>query len=194
VLNRREAIVWILLVVSGVALRLGFEHLPNFAPVAAIALFSGYFFRRRIPAIAAPLAVMLVTDWQIGGYDMRMMVAVYFSLALPVLLGAPLRRMLPVNGQRGAITSLVGLTGCVVGASLSFFLITNFVTWWVSGIYPHTATGIVTCYVQALPFFRFTLAGDAVFAVVFFGAFAVSRIWAEQSEWGTNLNGGRWTV
>ena len=42
-MNRREVVVWVLLVVSGVALRFGFEHIPNFAPVAAIALFSGYF-------------------------------------------------------------------------------------------------------------------------------------------------------
>ena len=38
----------------------------------------------------------------------------------------------------------------------------------------------MNCYVQALPFFRFTFAGDAAFAVVFFGAYAAYRVWAEQ--------------
>jgi hypothetical protein len=180
VMNRREVVVWILLVVTGVALRFGFEHIPNFAPVAAIALFSGYFFHNRIAAIAAPLAVMLVTDWQIGGYQPLMMAAVYFGLALPVFFGNPLRRLLPLDGRRGAPGSCVALLGCAAGASLAFFLITNLAAWWVSGIYPQTAAGFVNCYVQALPFFRFTFAGDAAFAVVFFGAYAAYRIWAEQ--------------
>lgn len=179
-MNRREVVVWVLLVVSGVALRLGFQDIPNFAPVAAIALFSGYFFRNRIPAVAAPLAVMLVTDGQIGGYHPLMMAAVYVGLALPVFFGGPLRRMLPVQGGRGPGSSVLALLGCAAGASLAFFLITNLVVWWVSGIYPQTAAGFVNCYVQALPFFRFTFAGDVAFAVVFFGAYAAYTVWAEQ--------------
>jgi hypothetical protein len=123
---------------------------------------------------------MLVTDWQIGGYEPLMMAAVYFGLALPVFFGGPLRRCLPLDGRGGALRSCVALLGCAAGASLAFFLITNFATWWVSGIYPHTAAGLLNCYLLALPFFRFTLAGDAAFAVVFFGAYAAYRVWAAQ--------------
>ena len=178
-MSRREIIVWILIVASGVALRLGFEHIPNFAPVAAIALFSGYFFRHRATAIAAPLAVMLITDWQIGGYHPLMMAAVYLGLALPVMFGGPLRRVLPLQGGQGALRSLVALFGCAAGASIGFFAITNAATWWVSGMYPHSFAGLANCYAMALPFFRFTVAGDAAFGVFFFGAFAACRVWSE---------------
>ncbi len=41
----REAAAFAVLVGSGVALRLAGHELPNFAPVAAMALFAGYFFR-----------------------------------------------------------------------------------------------------------------------------------------------------
>lgn len=175
-MNRRDVVVWSLLVASGVALRFGFEHIPNFAPVAAIALFAGYYFRHRVLAIAAPLAVMLITDWQIGGYHPLMMAAVYVGLALPVFFGSPLRKALPMDGGRGALTSFTALFGFAAAASMAFFLFTNAATWWVSGMYPHTASGLADCYTMALPFFRFTFAGDAMFAVVFFGALAACRV------------------
>jgi len=33
--------------------------------------------------------------------------------------------------------------------------------------------GLAQCLAQAIPFFRYTLAGDAVFATVFFGSYVV---------------------
>ena len=52
-----------LLVGSGVALRLTCHDLPNFAPVAAIALFAGYFFRSMLLAACVPLAVRVLGIW-----------------------------------------------------------------------------------------------------------------------------------
>jgi hypothetical protein len=42
------------------------------------------------------------------------------------------------------------------------------------GIYEHTFAGMLHCYVQAIPFFRYTLAGDLFFAVALFGSYAVA--------------------
>ena len=53
--------------------------------------------------------------------------------------------------------------------SLQFYLISNFGVW-TGTMYPHTLAGFVTCYVRALPFFGFTLAGDVGFSAVLFGA------------------------
>jgi hypothetical protein len=38
-------------------------------------------------------------------------------------------------------------------------------------MYDHTAAGLLQCYAAALPFFRYTLAGDMFFAVVLFGGY-----------------------
>ena len=48
------------LITAGVALRLVFRDVPNFAPVAALALFAGYYFRNAGWALLVPLSV--VTD------------------------------------------------------------------------------------------------------------------------------------
>jgi hypothetical protein len=52
-----------------------------------------------------------------------------------------------------------------------FFLVTNFGVWVVSGFYPMTFDGLITCYTAAIPFFQMTLMGDLFFVGIIFGAF-----------------------
>jgi hypothetical protein len=67
----------------------------------------------------------------------------------------------------------VGAAGVV--ASVLFFLVTNFGTWALSGMYPHTLAGLGACYVAAIPFFQNTLAGDLFYAALLFGGFALAE-------------------
>jgi hypothetical protein len=170
-----EGVVLTALIVLGAQLRIYFQDLPNFAPVAALALFAGYYFRSWAMALCVPLGVMVLSDAFIGGYDWRMMAVVYGMLALPVVLRGPLRRYLDVS-QRGvgrAVGAVTGLVACSLLASLMFFFVTNFGSWIWFDMYQHTWAGLVTCYVQALPFFRYTLAGDLLFAVSLFGGYCL---------------------
>jgi hypothetical protein len=68
------------------------------------------------------------------------------------------------------------MLGAVVGSSLIFFIVTNFAVWLYFDLYTHTWSGLLDCYLQAVPFYRYTLAGDAVFATVLFGSLAVYRL------------------
>ena len=88
---KREKITQILvflgLVLVGVGLRVYFQYLPNFAPVAALALFAGYYFRSAALALAVPLSVMILSDQLIGGYNTTpLMLSVYAMLSLPVAM------------------------------------------------------------------------------------------------------------
>ena len=180
-----EIAVFVALVWAGVALRWQFADLPNFAPVAAVALFAGYFFRSALVGIAVPLLVMLISDTKLGGYHPGLMVCVYTMLALPVAARGFLRRHVHVSrqGWRKAVAAVAGLIGCAAVASLAFFVVTNFATWAIGGFYEHTLTGLVQCYVQALPFFRYTLAGDMVFATVLFSGYALASHYATAKTW-----------
>src|SRR3954465_4491947 len=71
-------------VVTAAALRL-FPHPPNFAPIGAMALFSGAHLGRRGLAFAAPLGALLLSDAVLGFY--AGMAFVYASVALIVLIG-----------------------------------------------------------------------------------------------------------
>ena len=171
-----ETAVFITLIWAGVSLRWHYSYLPNFAPVAAIALFAGYFFRSALVGLAVPLLVMVISDTKLGGYHPVMMVSVYIMLALPVAARGILRKHLDgvSPGWRKRLANVLGLISCAVAASLAFFFVTNFATWVCSGMYEHTVSGLVRCYVQAIPFLRFTLAGDIGFATVLFSGYALA--------------------
>lgn len=174
-----QSVVLVSLIAAGSALRLYFSDIPNFAPVAGLALFAGYYFRSTAFALAAPLAMMLVTDQFLGGYQPWLMATVYTMLTLPVLLRSVVRD----RGQRwdeqrtgGAWLSFSGtLLLSSVGCSLAFFLATNCMTWLVTPWYPRSAAGLWACLVNAIPFFRFTLAGDLATVATSFGFYFLLR-------------------
>jgi hypothetical protein len=171
-----EGLTLISLVVLGAGVRLWFQDLPNFAPVAALALFAGYHFRSWVLALCVPLGVMAISDTFIGGYDWRMMALVYGTLAAPVALRGVLRRTLSLENRNwaGAAAATTGLVFCSLAGSLAFFVVTNFGSWLWFSMYEHSAAGLLYCYQQAIPFFRYTLAGDLLFAVVLFGGYALA--------------------
>jgi hypothetical protein len=135
---------------------------PNFHAVAGTALFAGFLFRSRALALLVPFAAMVISDQVLGGYDHGVMIAVYASLAMPVLFGDWLTR-------RFSPTRMVGFA---VLSSTLFFLVTNLAVW--MAWYPHTAAGFNRCFLRALPFFGYTLAGDLVFACGLFGIYALA--------------------
>jgi hypothetical protein len=160
------------LVAAGAATRLIVRDIPNFAPIAALALFAGYLFADRRLAIWVPLGAMVASDWVIGGYDWRLMAVVYAALSAPALLGPSLRRWLPIERGGGGWGSATALVGCSFAASILFFTTTNFAVWALGDMYEHSWAGLTLCYVRALPFFRYTLAGDVLFSSVLFTGFA----------------------
>lgn len=149
------------LILMAVVLRLA-PHPANFAPVTAIALFGGAVLSRKL-ALWVPLAAMVVSDIAIGFYDIMPVIwGCYFltALASSVWLRKP-------SFVKGAALTL--------GASIGFFLVTNFAVWAASGMYDHTIAGFIQCYTMALPFFRNTLLSDAVYTSVLFGMFVAAR-------------------
>ncbi len=176
-----DAVAFTLLVGGGVALRLACHDLPNFAPVAAMALFAGYFFRSSILALAVPLSVMAISDWFLGGYHWAMMALVYGMLALPVAFRGWLRRAFDLQHAQTA-APLVGLFSFGLLSSLLFFAVTNFGVWIWFGGYERSLVGLGECYLAAIPFFRYTLAGDMFFSVVLFGSYALALSMGRQRE------------
>ena len=106
---------------------------------------------------------MLISDALIGGYQPLVMLAVYSALAAPVFLGR-------VFGRDRSPAGLLGraMLGSFASATL-FFVVTNLAVWLASGYYPRSAEGLLACYAAALPFFRYTLAGDLGYAMLLFG-------------------------
>ncbi len=150
------------LTVLGAAVRL-LPHPPNFAPVGATSLFAG----ARLPrwqAYLVPLALMAITDPILSplyGFKpyTKFLIFSYVSFLVSVWLGRLLRNTESIS-RIAAVTIL---------NSIQFFLLTNFGSWLWFQAYPHTAAGLVSCYVGAIPFFGWTLASDVLYTAVLFG-------------------------
>src|ERR1700691_3367458 len=56
-----------------------------------------------------------------------------------------------------------------VESSVIFFIVTNFAVWAYSGMYANNITGLIKCYIAALPFFQNTLMGDTFWTTALFG-------------------------
>ena len=139
-------------------------HLPNFTAIGAMALFGGAYFSNRKLAFAVPLIAMFLTDLIIGFHNT--MIAVYIAFALMVIIG-----MIMIRKKK--TTNIILAT---VTATVLFFIITNFAIW-ISGImYPVTGAGLVECYVAAIPFFGYNLAGNLFYSGVMFGLFELARM------------------
>ena len=156
-----------LLIVSGMVFIAAFvrliPHPPNFAPIAAMALFGGAYFNKKWAAFLLPLLAMFITDLIIGFH--ATMWAVYISFIIIVGLG-----MFLIKQKK--VTNIILAS---VSSSVLFFVITNFGLWISTPYYAKTGAGLAACYTAAIPFFHYTLLGDIFFVSLMFGVYELVR-------------------
>lgn len=155
-------------------------HAPNFAPIGAMALFSGSYLDRKT-AFLLPLGAMIISDFFIGFDSLASRLTVYGTFAAITLIGIWLR-------ERRSVTNVILAS---LGASVLFFVTTNFGVWAFSTLYPKTIEGLVMCYTAAVPFFRNTMAGDLFYTGVFFGGYELIKAFANQKKVATVKVGGK---
>ena len=156
----RDWFMFFVLVGLGAAGRWLFRDIPNFTPTAGVAVFAGLYFRSPLMAFLVPLAVMVVSNIGIESYgNWGMLAVVYVALLFPVALSRLLSRK---TGNRRSIRPM-GMVACGVLPSIFFFIVTNFAVWYGGELYPSTWAGLMTCFIQAIPFYHYTLLGDLLF-------------------------------
>jgi len=138
-------------------------HPWNFTPVGAMALFSGAIIRDRRLAFVVPLLALFAGDIFIGFH--KLMPVVYASFLVSVAIGFWLRDRRTVGR----------ITAATLFGAMQFFLVTNFAVWAFGLSYPRNSAGLLACYIAGIPFFWNTLAGDAAYAALFFGGFALAE-------------------
>ena len=174
----------IFFIISAILLRL-LPHVPNFAPITAIALFGGAYLSRRV-ALILPLGIMILSDylllyWTGSGFNFQKIYSpasllhdtslfVWGSFFISSLIGIYLHKRKSVLN--------VGFASII--ASLQFFIVTNFGVWAASTMYPHTAAGLMQSYIMGIPFFRATILGDLFYTGAFFGSYELVRIIARK--------------
>jgi len=133
-------------------------HPPNFTPIIAVAIVSGYFFKNINLSLLTLLVAMLISDLFIGFYEN--MIFVYVSLLLITLVFHKINKK--INFKNLFIYGFAG--------SLIFFLVSNFGVWALGSFgvndlpYEKSLTGLIECYILAIPFFGNTFLSTIIFA------------------------------
>jgi len=133
-------------------------HPVNFTPVIAVAIMSGYFFKNIYLSFATLIISMLIADLFIGFYEN--MIFVYLSLLLISFSFYKLSKKINFKNL-----FIYGFAGSVI-----FFIISNFGVWalgspGVSNLpYDKSLSGLIECYIFAIPFFPNTFLSTVVFS------------------------------
>lgn len=152
-------------------------HLPNFAPIAATALFGSVYLNKKY-ALILPIVAMVISDIFIGFDSLHSRSGVYGSFLLIGLVGLWLRTH----------KNLKNIIFASFASSLLFFLITNAEVWAFSGMYTKDLPGLLRSYLMGIPFFRNTLLSDIFYTGVFFGSYELSTIYLKKYNLKTILS------
>ena len=166
--NNYYAIIGIIILLATARL---LPHPPNFTPILGMAVFSGAIISRRLIAYLIPLAAMLLSDLYLGLHSS--IPIIYFSLAVCVLIGTFIEPRVSI------LNSFLGISLGV----LVFFLITNFMVWYGSGMYEFSISGLMTCYFMGLPFVQNTFISSILYGM---GAFIIYDIINKRMIFGNN--------
>ncbi len=128
-------------------------HPPNFTPMEAMALYSGAWAPRWYHGAGSLLAIMAVSDLVLGWHALWPFT--WGSLLIGIFLG---RYSFPMHRLTGA------LAAALIQATL-FFLVTNWGVW-LGGWYGYSVSGLVTCYLAAIPFFHYQLLGAGFYTTL----------------------------
>ena len=131
-------------------------HPPNFTPIIATALMSGFLLKNKHLSLIVVLISMVISDLIIGFYSSY--IFVYCSLILIILAFSKFSKK--INFKNLLVLS--------ISSSLLFFIVTNFGVWAVGDLYEKNLNGLVLCYILAIPFFTNTLISTIFFAYSIF--------------------------
>jgi|SRR5215469_6474071 len=156
--------IYLIFVLAALTRFLSNPHVQEFSPIFGALLFSGARLSKR-DAVWFPSAVLAICDWILTTriFHMQMKWEHCFTVlafAAIAWTGGFLRYK--VTGPK--------LAGCSIAGPTAYFLISNFGVWLGWGLYPHTWTGLATCYLAALPYYRNSLLNTFVIAALLFGS------------------------
>ncbi len=175
-MKNKNLLLATLLIVVASTLRLAPQP-ANFSPLGAMALLSGAVIVTKYLKYVLPLAVLFVSDLILNNTVLRMwypqtegfvlfsqyMIPTYVAFISAVVIGHFYLKK--ITFRRVLISSL--------GFSLIFFVISNFGSWLVPGVYPKSFSGLMACYGAGLPFLKNTIVGNLFYCGIFFGAYVM---------------------
>ncbi len=155
-------------------------HMPNFTPTEGLTLLGAAYLGRKQWAIFIPIIMLYFSDLIINNtiarpYFPNQEGIIWFAPYMIFNLIAIIAIVMICSGILKKINFL-SVFGSALMASILFFLITNFGSW-IDGFMPYSKnlSGLMACYVAAIPFFWTSLISNLVFTGVLFGSYELFK-------------------
>jgi hypothetical protein len=142
------------LIAFGVMSRM-FLHGANIETLTVVSLLAGSLLGG-VWTIVIGLIVVASTDMAIG--NTNIFLYTWSAWALVGFFGYVVRKQ-----KKSVIRHSLQLTGMGLLANLFFYAFTNFGVWHIGGLYQHTATGLINCYIAGIPFLKNQLLSTLMF-------------------------------
>ena len=170
----KSIVVAVALVFVGAFTRL-LDHLPNFSPMEAIALFGGAYLTSKLAAYLVPLVAIFLSDLVLNNTIMRPFfsdkegLVIFDGYMIYNIIGmvaiVAIARVLLKKVSAGKV-----LGGSLIASSV-FFVVTNIGSWLSLPIYSKDVSGLVTAMTAGIPFFNTSWISTLLFSCVLFGTF-----------------------
>lgn len=175
-LNKSNLLVLFILILACALYRVWDSRPMGFAPQIAMALFAGSVSKDKRFAFLFPILSLFISD---------LLYQFLYSQGLTTIKGFYSGQL--INYLVIASVTVIGFLinknkigqifiGSLAGA-IYFFLASNFTVWVGGGLdinnqtYPRSLSGLLLCYTEALPFFKWSVISTLVFNAIFFGSF-----------------------
>ncbi|MEI6850342.1 MAG: DUF6580 family putative transport protein [Candidatus Saccharibacteria bacterium] len=143
-----------------------YQVAPNLEIITAVSVIAAISVGWRA-ALIVPVTSMVISDVLIGNSSIFMFTWGAFAI---IGLGATFLRRFNKKPKSQILYSF----GFAVVSSFTFFVITNFGVW-LQGWYPATITGLIDCFVMAVPFYRTMLIGNLILVPAALTAFQLVK-------------------
>jgi hypothetical protein len=145
-------------------------HPNNVAPLAGMALFGAYYFKKNWHALLVTLASWWLSDLALNNTVYKAfyptftwLSTTYITVAISLVIIHFFSKKTLKN------TSTFSLVSSSLLASIVFFVVTNFGSF--LDLYPQNMAGLLAAYIKGLPFLGYTILGDLVYTFALFGMY-----------------------
>jgi len=165
-----KKLIFPILLVLAVLERTVFDLGPNFEFVTTALILSAFYLGKQ-KSFLLTFLILLISDRVIG--NTNIFIFTWSGFLIPALLASDIFKKVKLN-------KFVLGTGLGISSNLFFYFWTNFGVWLLDswGMYPKTLFGLISCYINGLPFLKYQLISTIVLLPLTFVVFEIIKILA----------------
>ena len=145
-----------------------FDLGPNFELVTLVMVMGAFYLDRKLVFLLTAI-LMITSDLIIG--NSNIFIFTWSGFLLPILFMSVFKNL--------KFNKIFSGTLAGISSNIFFFIWTNFGVWALDswGMYPKTAIGLVSSYINGLPFLKYQLVSTLLFVPLGFGIYkAIQKI------------------